>query len=137
MKRWSSSVNAFKRRISFILVEFLTSISVQQFTSSILIIIRISILGPVEKELLNEQDIWSPVVISRHAQYWYIFKVRMGENMWSNYGTHTISSLCLPLSEWSCDYFNQLLPVFFGPALSLPPTNLGNRRFNLLSTFHP
>jgi hypothetical protein len=63
-------VNAFKRRISFILVEFLASISVQQFTSSILVIIRISILGPVEKEFVNEQDILSPpVVTSRHAQY--------------------------------------------------------------------
>jgi hypothetical protein len=63
-------VNAFKRRISFILVEFLTSISIQQFTPSILIIIRISILGPVEKEHVKEQDLSPPPVrIYEQSQY--------------------------------------------------------------------
>lgn len=52
-----SSVNAFKWRICFILVEVWTSISIKEFTFSILIVVGISVLRPVEKEHVTDKGI--------------------------------------------------------------------------------
>jgi hypothetical protein len=88
-----SSMNAFKWRISFILIEVWTSISIKQFTSSILIIVWISVLWPVEKEHVTDKgicDLLNCCFFSVVTYSWTAYFYR-GTNMKCD-GTHINSS---------------------------------------------